>query len=114
MKIYLPSDSTYNKCYVVQNEDVIRGYDRLPSNNVNYNYRDYYINSDYIFKDGSGTWGQYTTLPVCLDNSIITNDFYYRLDLDKIMVVFFVMFFIIVCIPMKLFSRFFGRWLKYD
>ena len=78
--IYVPSDSTYNKCYVVQNEDIIRGYDRIPSNNTSYNYRDYYVHSDYIYKDGSGTWSQYTNLPVCLNSSIITNDFYYRID----------------------------------
>ena len=40
MKIYLPYDNTYNKCYVVQSDGVIRGYDRIPSNNTNYNYRD--------------------------------------------------------------------------
>lgn len=108
----MPSDTTYNKCYVVQNEDVIRGYDRVPSNNTSYNYRDYYINSDYIYKDGNGTWSQYTTLPVCLSSSVITNDFYYRVDLSNIMIIFFVMFFFIVYIPIKLFSRLFGRWLK--
>ena len=37
MKIYIPQDSTYNKCYVVQSEGVIRGYDRQPSYNANYN-----------------------------------------------------------------------------
>ena len=39
--IYVPNDDTYDKCYVVQNEDVIRGYDRQPSYNTIYNYRDY-------------------------------------------------------------------------
>lgn len=108
----MPSDTTYNKCYVVQNEDVIRGYDRTPSNNTSYNYRDYYIHSDYIYKDGNGTWSQYSTLPVCLSSSVITNDYYYRVDLSNIMIIFFVMFFFIVYIPIKLFSRLFGRWLK--
>ena len=78
--IYLPEDITYNKCYVVQNEDVIRGYDIVPSNNTHYNYRDYYINSNYIYKDGTGQWSQYSTLPICLDNNVITNDIYYRND----------------------------------
>lgn len=27
--IYVPNDVTYNKCYVVQNENVIRGYDNF-------------------------------------------------------------------------------------
>ena len=36
--IYVPNDSTYNKCYVVQSEGVIRGYDTVPINNSLYNY----------------------------------------------------------------------------
>ena len=46
--IYIPDNSTYNKCYVVQSEGVIRAYDTEPSYNTNYNYRDYYIKSNYI------------------------------------------------------------------
>lgn len=112
MKIYVPSDTTYNKCYVVQNENVIRGYDRVPSNNTNYNYRDYYIHSDYIYKDGNGTWSQYTTLPTCLPSSDITNDFWYRLDISNSLVIFGILFIFIIYFPMRLFMRLFGRWLK--
>lgn len=112
MRIYVPNDTTYNKCYVLQNENVIRGYDRIPSNNTNYNYRDYYIHSDYIYKDGSGNWSQYTTLPTCLPNSDITNDFYYRVDFDKILVIFFILLIFCFYFPYRLVSRIFGRWLK--
>ena len=107
--IYLPSDNTYDKCYVVQSEGVIRGYDRLPSNNSSYNYRDYYINSNYIYRDGSGTWSQYSTLPVCIDSTIITNDFYYRNDFSNICIIFMTCFFFIFFIPFKLYQRFFRR-----
>lgn len=110
--IYLPESTTYNKCYVVQNEQVIRAYDTIPSNNTSYKYRDYYINSNYIYKDGSGNWSQYSTLPVCLDNSLITTDFYYRLDFPNILFIFLVFSIFIVYIPFKIFSRAFGRWLK--
>lgn len=110
--IYVPSDNVYDKCYVVQSEGVIRGYDRIPQNNTNYNYRDFYINSNYIYRDGVGSWSQYTTLPVCLDNSIITNDFYYRNDFDSICFIFMIFSIFIVYLPYKIFSRLFGRWLK--
>ena len=109
MKIYLPNNSTYNKCYVVQSEGVIRGYDRIPQLNTNYNYRDYYIRSDYIYRDGSGTWSQYTTLPICLDNNIITNNFYYRTDFSNICIIFMTCFFFIFFIPFILYKRFFRR-----
>lgn len=110
--IYVPQDSTYNKCYVVQNEEVIRGYDRIPQNNSSYNYRDYYIRSDYIFKDGSGSWSQYSNLPVCLSSDIISNSYWYRLDLSNILIIFFVLFIFIVKYPYRLFMRIFGRWVK--
>lgn len=107
--IFMPDDTIYNKCYVVQSEDVIRGYDRQPTNNSYYNYRDYYINSNYIYRDGNGQWSQYSTLPICLDNSIITNDFYYRNDFDSICIIFMTCFFFIFYLPFKLFKKFFGR-----
>lgn len=107
--IYVPSDNTYNKCYVVQSEGVIRGYDRQPVNNSNYNYRDYYINSNYIYRDGQGQWSQYTTLPICLDSSIITNDFYYRNDFSSICIIFMTCFFFIFYIPFMLYKRIFRR-----
>ena len=107
--IYLPNDSTYNKCYVVQNEDVIRGYNKIPQNNTSYSYRDYYINSDYIYKDGEGNWSQYTTLPICLDNNIITNDFYYRTDFSDILIIFTIFCIFIFYIPFKIFMRLFRR-----
>lgn len=107
--IFIPSDTTYNKCYVVQSEGVIRGYDRVPTNNTTYNYRDYYVNSSYIYRDGSGTWNQYSNLPVCLDSDIITNNFYYRLDLANILICFFVINIFCIYIPIKIFSKIFKR-----
>ena len=104
----MPQDNTYNKCYVVQNEEVIRVYDRKPSYNVSYNYRDYFIKSDYIFKDGTGTWSQYSTLPTCLSDSIITNDFYYRQDITSILVIFSIFVIFTIYLPIKLFLRLVG------
>lgn len=108
-QIFVPEDSTYNKCYVVQNENVIRGYNVVPANNTSYSYRDYYFNADYYYKDGSGTWSNYSTLPVCLDNSVITNDYYYRVDFYKILIMFFIMSIFIFYIPIKIFSKLFKR-----
>lgn len=107
--IYVPEDDVYNKCYVVQNEDVIRGYDRIPVNNSIYNYRDYYINSSYIYKDGSGQWSQYSTLPVCLDSDILTNNLYYRLDFDRSLIIFFISSIFCIYLPIKLFSKIFKK-----
>lgn len=109
MKIYVPSDNVYNKCYVVQSDGVIRGYDRIPSNNSSYNYRDYYIKSDYIYRDGNGTWSQYTTLPVCLSSDFITNDFYFRVDFTNVLINISVVFFFCFYIPFRIFKSLLGR-----
>lgn len=108
-KIYVPESNTYNKCYVIQNENVIRAYDRTPQNNTNYNYRDYYIHSDYMYRDGFGTWSQYSTLPICLSSTDITNDFYYRIDLSNILLIFFIMSIFGFYIPIRIFKRLFRR-----
>lgn len=107
--IFVPETTTYNKCYVVQSEGVIRGYDTYPRNNASYNYRDYYINSSYIYRDGNGSWSQYTTLPTCLSDSVITNDFYYRQDLPNILVMFLIINVFGIYLPIKIFSKLFRK-----
>lgn len=106
--IYVPEKESY-KCYVVQNENVIRAYKQVPNNNTNVDYRDYYINSDYIFKDGTQQFSQYTTLPVCLSEQNLTSSVYYRLDFDKILIIFTIMCIFCFLIPIKVFIRLFRR-----
>lgn len=105
--IYVPELEKY-KCYVVQSEGVIRAYEEIPYNDGGYfNYRDYYINSSYIYRDGIQQFGSYSTIPVCLDANNLTDAYYYRLDLDKIFIVFFIMLFICYFIMKKLVRVFF-------
>lgn len=106
--IYVPEKESY-KCYVVQNENVIRAYKEIPKNNSNIDYRDYYINSDYIFKDGTQQFSQYVTLPVCLPDQNLTSSVYYRLDFDKILIIFTIMCIFCFLIPLKVFVRLFRR-----
>lgn len=108
-KIYVPRETIYNKCYVITSSDTIRAYDRAPRNNTDYNYRDYYINSSYIYRDGSGSWGSYSSLPICLDSDVITNDFYYRLDMPNILLMFLIINIFGIFIPIKIFSKIFKK-----
>ena len=107
--IYVP-DSNY-ACYVVQSEGVIRAYEQTPQNNSSIDYRDYYIWSNYIYKDGSQSCSQYTTLPICLDSSVITDNYHYRNDFDSILIIFFIMSIFCFYIPIRVFSRLFRRFL---
>lgn len=103
--IYMPNDGIYNKCYVVQSADIIRAYDTIPQNNQSYNYRDYYINSSYIYRDYSSSWSSYQTLPTCLDSDVITNNIWYRQDIDKIVIVFSFIFIFIFTFVYALVKR---------
>lgn len=109
MKIYVP-DLSY-KCFVVQSEGVIRAYEKVPQNNQEINYRDYYINSSYIYRDGFQSFGSYYNTPTCLSTDVVTDSVYYRNDIDKILVIVLIFSIFIIYIPLRIGKRFFRRFL---
>lgn len=106
--IYVPDVDNY-ECYYIQSEGIIRAYEEIPSYNTTINYRDYYINSNYIFKDGITQFGSYSTLPICLDHNVLTDDVYYRNDFDSILIIVLIMSIFMFYIPIKIFMRLFRR-----
>lgn len=110
--VYVPSDTTYNACVVVQSSDTIRVYEEQPTTNRTIRYRDYYINSSYIYKDNTQTFSQYTTLPSCLASTEISHDVFYRNDIDKILVTFIILLIICFYFPYKIITRMMGRWFR--
>lgn len=110
MKIYLPS--TDYACYYMINNNTIRAYENTPRMNSSSNYTDYYINSHYLYTNGTQTWGSYSTLPVCMGSEFTTNVFY-RNDIDSILIIFFIILLICFYFPYRIISRAFGRWLKW-
>jgi hypothetical protein len=105
--IYVP-DLSYS-CYVVQSDGVIRGYREMPAINRDVNYRDWYINSSYIYRDGTQSFGNWGNLPVCLETNQITDEVYYRNDFDSILIIFLIMCIFCFYIPLKVFLRLFRR-----
>lgn len=106
--IYVPDLANYD-CFVVQSEGVIRAYEQVPIYDSEVAYRDYYINSNYIYRDGVQSFGRYSTLPICIDNNALSSEYYYRNDFDSILVIFLILSIFIVYIPIKICSRFFRR-----
>lgn len=113
-KIYLPIENISDfKCYSVYDKDTIRAYIQQPQLDSSSQYVDFYINSHYLQKSGTQSWGQWNnSLPVCLSSNNITNEVYHRNDFDSILIIFLVLFIFIICLPYKIMSRAFGRWLK--
>ena len=59
--IYLPIDSVNDfACYSVLDKDTIRAYRTQPQIDSSSEYVDFYINSHYLQKIGTQTWGQWT------------------------------------------------------
>lgn len=106
--IYVPDLKNY-KCFVVRDETTIRAYKEVPRKNSDIDYRDYFYNSNYLYQDGEQSFGNYSVLPVCLDNSVLTSEVYYRNDFDSILVIFLIMCIFCFLIPIKLFLRFIRR-----
>lgn len=110
-KIYVP-DLTNYKCYVVRNDSTIRAYKDIPKNNTDVQYRDYYFTANYMYQDGIQSFGSYSTLPICLDNSVLTNDYYYRNDFPNILIMFFIISLVSIYLPYKIFCHFCRRVLR--
>lgn len=105
--LYVP-DTSY-ACYSVIDKDTIRAYQTMPYNDSYVNYIDYYVNSHYMEKTGFQHFSQYTTLPTCLSSSILTDDIYYRNDLDSILIIFLIFCIFAFYLPIKLFARLYFR-----
>lgn len=111
--IYLPVENVNDfACYSILDKDTIRAYVNRPQINSSSNYVDFYINSHYLEKQGTQSWGAYTQyLPTCISSSAITTDFYYRNDMPQILVMFIILSIFIFLIPIKIFGRLFRRFL---
>lgn len=111
----------------------------MPTNLINQNYR-YRISGDYyvVIKNTNCTTNYNTTYCDCVNvfpkldylesetyqcsytsnssNYIaytnFTDDFYYRIDIANVLLIFLILFLFIIRLPFRLISRVFGRWLK--
>lgn len=106
-KIYVPDDSY--SCYVVNGSGYIRAYESTPQHNTSSNYRDYYFTNNYYYNDGTITWSSYSTLPICIDSSVITTDVMYRYDYDKILFIFIIMFLFVIYLPLHIIMKLFPK-----
>lgn len=104
--IYVPGLENY-VCVYVKDSDTIRAYKSQPVLNGSSEYVDYYYNSNYYYTEGVENFIE--SIPVCLNNDKLTNDFYYRNDINNILFIFLVFAIFAVCLPiyiiMKLFKK---------
>lgn len=107
-KVYLPNELLDYPCKVINNQDTIYVYTSTQENV----YQDYYVvypNSHYLYKKMNGRISSFNS---CDNINTYTSDFYYRNDLDSILLIFIIIFILCFYFPYKLFSRLLGRWFK--
>lgn len=109
--IYVPDLENYD-CFVIQNSDTIRAYEHKPTVQGNYNYRDFYINSHYMYRDGTQNFSSIAIYPTCIESSRLTDDFYYRNDFDGICLIFACFFIVITMLCSWVLKSFFRGWFK--
>ena len=107
--IYVPEYSSGN-CAYMQSNNVLRVYDTKPTNNSTINYRDYMVDNHYLYRDGTTNFSNYSTLPTCLSDEVITQNYGYRTDIADILLVFVIILGICYFIISKLISSFFRGW----
>lgn len=109
--IYLPIDNVNDfACYSIYDKDTVRAYYTKPALDSSSNYVDFYINSHYLQKTGTQSWGQWnSSLPTCLSSDLITTDYYYRNDFPDILLIFIIFAIIGIYLPFKLISRIFRK-----
>lgn len=107
---YLPKIETQN-CIVVDNlnNGYIRVYEQTPYANSTIGYIDYFIDKDYITRVGEQNFGNYSYSMNCQPHDNFTTNIYYRIDLDRILIIFFILSIFIFLIPLCVFKRFFRR-----
>lgn len=105
--IYVPNIENY-KCVVIRSEQAIRAYKEVPTNNSSIAYDDYFIQSNYISQSGVQNFTNYTSLPTCVSDKNLTDDWLYMVNVYQVFVIIFCILFIMY-IPVKTIFRFFRR-----
>ena len=109
--IYLPINNVNDfACYSIYDKDTVRAYYTKPALDSSSEYVDFYINSHYIQKTGTQSWGQWnSSLPTCLSSDSITTDYYYRNDFPDILIIFIIFAIVGIYLPFKLISKIFRK-----
>lgn len=91
--IYVPDTELSSYCYVYD-PNVLRCYKELPRYNSTIAFTDYFFNAHYIYRNGSTTFGSYSTINYdFIDHNLLTSNFYYRNDFADILTIFFIIVF---------------------
>lgn len=102
--IYVP-DIEHFECFTMH-DGYIRGYGGISSVPSTVAYTDFLYNNNYYTRTGQEELTEY---PSCISSDQLTTDYMYRVDIDKILIIFVIITFIIVYLPIKLIFHLLNR-----
>lgn len=109
--IYVPDiNNISSKCAYMSSNNVLRVYDQIPNYNTNVTYTDYMVDNHYLYRTGTTQFTNYSTLPSCLDSSVLTNNWGYRTDLADILICLTILIGTIVFVFSKCLKLLFRGW----
>lgn len=112
-KTYLPQNMINNNYrYTISNDSILVHTNNNCYTQYNTTYCDcYYVypKLDYLVSNSTTCNYNPTTY---VNNDNFTSDYWYRIDLSSILIIFLILFIVIFSVPFKLIQRLFGRWLK--
>lgn len=112
-KLYMPNELiNSNYTYYINNNYITIRTNKNCYNNYNSTYCDCYDifpNLDYAITNAYSCYSS-STHSISYDN--FTSDYWYRLNIDKSLIIFSIIFIFGFLFPYKIISRCFGRWLK--
>ena len=80
------------------------------------NYNTWYCDCIRLYYDLdyqiSNRYACNTNYSVSIPYNNLSSSYWYRKDIDKVMILFLIFFIFIILFPYKIISRLFGRWLK--
>ena len=103
--IYVPSDYVNSPCFVINN-----GYIRAYTNSQLTRYVDIYVNQNYMVKTGESV---YAYNGVCDNTNTFTDNYIYRNDFDKILIIALIMIGVSWFLISKLVKTFFRGFKKF-
>lgn len=102
--IYVP-DIEHYECYTMA-DNYIRAYEGINDLPSYVAYTDFFYNNNYYSRSGLEEVTQY---PDCIPSSQLTTDYFYRTDIDKILVIFLILVFVCIYLPIKLLFHLLNR-----
>lgn len=108
-KIYVPEYTPQKYPCVTYSQSYIRAYKTQPRRNSVIDRDTFYFNNHYDRVSDTQIFGNYDISLVCLPEAQLTDNYFYRHDIDNILIVFIIISLVTIYFPFRLFLKLFKK-----